>query len=378
MQLRDYQLPAVDFLAARRRAFVIAPAGSGKTVIGAAALQKLCCTPRRVRKVTWLANTIEQVDQAVASLKIFPCDGDVEIQVECVAAQPDTSDSDVIVMDEAHHAPARTWEPLVRNTPRTCCVWGLSATPWHDKDTERNKCVVALFESFYEIERYDIQDSGHLAEGRIVMWDLDEPGEFDEEIKDLAWPEIEKQMRRFKSWDPIAKEEMLQTVTQRVTWRFTQPFVFENPKRQAKIQALCSSEVKAGHSVLLLVATKTHGRELSRLTGGTFCHSGMGAKKRSTAIEGARSGDIKCLIATSLADEGLDIPRLSRLILACGGRSSTKLTQRVGRVLRPFDGKEFGLCHDFLDRGAALANAQAWARVRKYRELGYAIEGLNE
>ena len=40
MNLRPYQTRAVNFCIGRSRAFVIAPAGSGKTIIAAAALKQ--------------------------------------------------------------------------------------------------------------------------------------------------------------------------------------------------------------------------------------------------------------------------------------------------------------------------------------------------
>ena len=77
------------------------------------------------------------------------------------------------------------------------------------------------------------------------------------------------------------------------------------------------------------------------------------------------------LFSSSLADEGLDVPRASVLVLAAGGRSAGKLEQRAGRVLRPFEGKSAGVVHDFLDRGCLFGHAQARARTKVYEKLGY-------
>jgi hypothetical protein len=41
--------------------------------------------------------------------------------------------------------------------------------------------------------------------------------------------------------------------------------------------------------------------------------------------------------------------------------------------MRPDGSKEFGVVHDFLDRGAVFAFAQAIARVETYRKLGYQV-----
>jgi superfamily II DNA or RNA helicase len=59
--------------------------------------------------------------------------------------------------------------------------------------------------------------------------------------------------------------------------------------------------------------------------------------------------DHDIIIATSIFDLGVDIPRLKTLILAGGGKSTIKTVQRMGRVLRLFDGKGKAVIHDFAD-----------------------------
>lgn len=55
------------------------------------------------------------------------------------------------------------------------------------------------------------------------------------------------------------------------------------------------------------------------------------------------------LCHNSLADEGLNIPALDALILAGGGKSPTRLKQRIGRVLRLSPGKKEAFVVDFKD-----------------------------
>ena len=66
MLLRPYQLAAVQFLHPRRRGFIVAPAGSGKTCIAAEAASDYA---RTFDKVVWLANTREQCDQFLAAFE---------------------------------------------------------------------------------------------------------------------------------------------------------------------------------------------------------------------------------------------------------------------------------------------------------------------
>jgi superfamily II DNA or RNA helicase len=60
----------------------------------------------------------------------------------------------------------------------------------------------------------------------------------------------------------------------------------------------------------------------------------MTTKKRTQSIDDLRSNDVKCMIATTLADEGLDVPTLDSVIMAGGGASATRVNQRIGRTLR--------------------------------------------
>ena len=46
------------------------------------------------------------------------------------------------------------------------------------------------------------------------------------------------------------------------------------------------------------------------------------------------------MIATTLADEGLDIPTLDVALLAGGGASASRVNQRIGRTLRPDKGSD--------------------------------------
>jgi superfamily II DNA or RNA helicase len=127
--------------------------------------------------------------------------------------------------------------------------------------------------------------------------------------------------------------------------------------------------------VLILVNSKEHGYALAeKIPGAVVAHSKMGAKARRQAIEGFRDGSLHCLIATSLADEGLDVQRANVLILACGGRAAGKVEQRTGRVLRSFEGKAEGIIYDFWDVGFSLTRNQAKRRVEVYQALGYTID----
>lgn len=71
---------------------------------------------------------------------------------------------------------------------------------------------------------------------------------------------------------------------------------------------------------------------------------------RERKIQELRDGKEKVLFATyGLAKEGLDIPRLNRLILASPKRDKATIIQAVGRIERKFENKQSPICYDLVD-----------------------------
>jgi superfamily II DNA or RNA helicase len=365
LELRDYQSEAVEFLVPRKRAFVQAPAGSGKTLIAAHAISRVVKPGQRV---LWLGNTLEQVQQGIDAIQKTGGPEGVDFECCCVASQPDTQSFDVVLFDECHHLPAETWRALTEKVKPSCILWGMTATPWHPEE-ERNECVRDIFKEWFVVERKRVEESGHITKGKVYVHDLDEPGQFDREIDARVSVELINRCRRFPGVPKFEHER-------RIKYQITQEYIQANEARNHCAVSMAVRESDLGQSVLMLVFSIEHGERLALQISSTcaLVHSKLGKKKRATLIDEFRSGERKVLVATSLADEGLDVVIASRLILVAGGRSAGKLEQRVGRILRPAAGKEVGICHDFLDRGACFALAQANARFKVYQRLGYSPE----
>jgi superfamily II DNA or RNA helicase len=91
-------------------------------------------------------------------------------------------------------------------------------------------------------------------------------------------------------------------------------------------------------------------------------------KKRKGTIEALRTGELQVMIATSLADEGLDVRRLSRVLLAWPQRAKGGTTQRAGRLLRDFPKKPKLI--DFVDSKVDTLASRAADRKAVYRKMG--------
>ena len=370
VSLRPYQTRGVDWLARRKRGIVCAPAGSGKTLIAAGALEKVATAVPRDRKVLvgWTCFTIEQRDQALAALERFPRIAELcEVKVECYASGIDWSDRDVLIVDEAHHSPSDQLSKQILACPGA--RWGFTATPWGD-DPDRNKFLSEMFGGeCLTISREEV--AHNVAPVRIIMHDETDPG-----LQPLIDDEIEHTFnKRIRWWTLQKKEEWeLRAIC---TWQACITIgIVNNKERNAAAIRLAKDH--AADSTIILVNQIEHGKSLAKqIPGAKPCYSKMGSKSRRDTLEAFKAGDLKCLVATSLLEEGADLPRAAVLIVVSGGRSARKAEQTSGRIARIFPGKTHGICHDFSDARVhpCMAN-HAKRRMQTYRKLGYEISFL--
>jgi len=75
------------------------------------------------------------------------------------------------------------------------------------------------------------------------------------------------------------------------------------------------------------------------------------------------------LIASSIYDEGVDLPEVNVLIKASGGKSEVKTIQQVGRGLRPK--KEKLIVYDFNDMNSKFLSAHSKKRIKTYKQEGF-------
>ena len=138
MILRDYQRNAVDRVKAAldKRPILVAPTGSGKTVMAVALVQELGLP------TLWLAHRKELIDQAASHLQSlglwcgrimsgYPTEPLAPVQVASVQtlvrrAMPPAK---LIIIDESHHATAGSYSRVLENYPNAS-VAGLTATPF--------------------------------------------------------------------------------------------------------------------------------------------------------------------------------------------------------------------------------------------------------
>jgi len=362
---RRYQVPAVQALANTDLGHIVAKAGSGKTVMVALAIKMREVKEIRPLSVLWIAYTNELLDQGrkaceqaeLLGTQSFACmQGLTEIP----------TDIDIVVVDECHHIASPTSKDVMRSTlvkkdgrwARTCITWGMTATPERDSDDEDITKIIGP--CVYHVPEQAIKDAGGVLPARVVTVDYQQKG-LSERIHEATVAYTQYWMH----------DEQIK----RIAWRFALKLgVTENEKRDQFVSGLHSKFANT-ESCIVLVETVKQGKRIAELIpGAEVLYSGLGKKKRENILEGFRSGEVKAIVCTSLADEGLDCPIASVLILARVGRAKGRLEQRVGRVLRPYPGKQEGLIVDICDKTSKMLEVQHYRRTSLYKKWGFDVE----
>jgi len=149
--------------------------------------------------------------------------------------------------------------------------------------------------------------------------------------------------------------------------------IINNHLRNESILDLAYEMIEEDRQVLILVDRIKHAEILANI--GDFEYTTSKDKERKEKFDRFRSGELSVLICTTkLAGIGFDMPPLSALILAGGGKSTNKFVQSLGRVLRISEGKTDAKVIDFADNCKYLRD-HAIKRLKIYRnERQYKID----
>lgn len=124
-----------------------------------------------------------------------------------------------------------------------------------------------------------------------------------------------------------------------------------DPGRVDLIASVVSDGVECGRLALTLTNRKDGVRALvvrQKELGVAVRGATSETDARGAVISSFRAGRHRSLVATQLADEGLDVPALDLVVMASAGRHDGTAQQRLGRICRP-DGAEVPLYLDIVD-----------------------------
>lgn len=227
----------------------------------------------------------------------------------------------VMIVDEAHHTSADTWYQSLSKC--TNAYYRVALTGSIDrKDHLLWQRLQAIFnKTIIKISNETLINLGHSAKPKITMFPIVSPQGHDE------------------SDYMIARDAC----------------IVNNEYRNKLISQLTHKYYNEGKGVLILVNIIEHGDNIVELLNdmgipNAFIHGELPLDYREQQLDNMREGKLKVLIATTIADEGVDISGIDMLILGAGGKSLRQTLQRVGRALRKKKtGENVATIIDFVD-----------------------------
>jgi len=207
-----------------------------------------------------------------------------------------------LYFDETHHAAAQTCQDVLNASTQAYWRFGGSATPYRDGGDE------ILIQAMFGAKIVDISASYLIKKDYLV--------------------------KPYIFFVPIDSKVEFHTYA-----KIYKHCISANDELNDHVADLSKFLSSVGLSNLILVQHYPQGNYIkARLSKDVeFVTGKMTSTKRSKSIADLRGGLTDAMVATSLADEGLDIPSLFAAIMAGGGASISRVNQRIGRTLRKSD-----------------------------------------
>lgn len=350
LELRDYQREGVDRLCGHTQGLITYPCGGGKTSTG---IGIIAATLQRSLVIVHTDDLLEQWLEAVRER--LQSEAGVVRGGKPVNWQPITiasvhklrrmlDDEDtlaelrrfgLLIVDEAHHAPAETFTHAIRHVPAYYRL-GLTATP------EREDGLTKLVEWTF----------GDTLSSRTVP----------ELVRD-GWLTLPKgyAVRTGLAYEyKGGRDDKKSEATARA--------VLGNKGRNALVAKYAHREFNAGKVVLVLTSRLAHLPKLQKALADrgveALTLSGKSKRKdRLATLDRMRTGEPLVVIAMPIFDEGVDVPALGALLLAFPERAKGRTVQRVGRLMRPFRGAT-PVLYDFVDDEVELLQGR-WDERRR-------------
>ena len=338
LELKEHQKQALDSLETMRSnhetiALLYHATGTGKTVTAVSDAKRMG------GRTLFLAHTVELVEQAANTFRELWKSVNVGKYVDTIK-QPNAhvvcgsiqsvalnldrfkdNDFDYLIIDEAHHASADTYQKVLAYFKPKFTL-GLTATPERADD----KNILDIFKN--TAHKLDIQTAveiGELVPVRCIRIHTNV------DLTKVRFNSVQYNIRDLES----------------------KIFV---PERNTLIADTFMEYCSEKRTVIFCASVK-HAEEIAKM----ICERGANAQavsgsmkpsERKEYIAKFRKGEIKALCACDLLNEGWDCPETEVLFMARPTMSKVLYTQQLGRGMRLADGKESLIVFDFVDNAS--------------------------
>jgi len=344
--LFDYQRDAVDAWLSAGRGVISLPPRAGKTRIAVAAVASLGLPALYVVPGIGLAKQTVGVFRSHGLTAAEATGGrqSAKRQREIARAQvwvstPQTAASlpgiggrQVLILDEFHHAAAKTWQAVSQAAGGAWWRLGLTGTHYR-ADGRGLEMTGVLARAVYQRSVADMVGLGRLVPARIAML----------------------------------------RITGSVGGRGHEVYsagVVDHEERNRALTMAANALTRRGRRVLVLTKEVRHAEALAARIPGSRQVDGRNNEAVDQALTDLARRKCLAVVGTSVIGEGRDVPACDALIYAAGGRSPVKVKQDYFRALTASAGKTEAIIVDAADCQHETLTRHAAERLRLYRSEG--------
>lgn len=274
---------------------------------------------------------------------------------------------EVLILDETHHASADGWYKIAMFSGAKR-RFGLSGTPLKDVELSDLRMTGATGRIVYEVPPSVLMDEGVVARPHICMV----------MSENASGPAL-----------PVGHGIRMQRGT---IVKFTKPLpyadayqkgIVENDHHNSAVVRAMAWLVDHGKQTLVLCRKKEHFLDLKariEATGVEFLAvwGDTDMRERNRAKKLLDSRGIKVVLASTIWDEGEDVPGIEAVVFAEGVKVSTNALQRVGRGMRKKrSGDNVAWIVDFVPTNHTRLMEHALLRCQAYEGEGYEVTLLD-
>ena len=363
LELRPYQVEALAaWESASRRGVIVLATGSGKTVVGARAIadvaeRTLILVPTIDLLKQWERALQDAIGAGPDHVKLgFPGD-DGSTQLRLLPWEPTdilistysgaTRHLDqlhhfgLLIFDEAHHLPAPIFKTIAEHASAPYRL-GLTATPSRYDGAERDLLTLIGPVVFQ-------RDAGELSKHYLaphsisrVLVDL-EPDE--RVLYERGWQQYINYVRKARLRMPQGYSQLIKRAGRDGAAKKALEGHREARETalSARAKVAAVKRILDGHPderALVFCQHVALARRIGERLGLPVITHETPRAARALALDAFRDGEAPVLVATSILDEGVDVPDASVGIVVSGTAQARQFVQRLGRIMRPAPGKE--------------------------------------
>ncbi len=346
--LRDYQIESIQKWKENNYRGVIAlPTGAGKTIIGIKAIEEtkvptLIVTFTREQMLQW-RETIMKFSSIRPEVGLYYSDKKEIKQITLSTYQTafrhvnELCDKfDLLIIDEAHHLPADKFREVALGILATKRL-ALSATPYRE-DGRHEELFKLMGGVVYYKPVDELIKNGYLAPYDIlqikVLLTAEERKKY---ITLLNKYRVLSKNRKLKELIVLAKNGDNNAIEALRVYNEIKKVVNFAQNKMLKIEEILNKE--KGKKILIFTQYVDQAEEIARRFNTLLISGKMSKNERKRVLDTFKFMKSGILTLTTVGDEGLDIPDASVGIIVTGTSSRRQFIQRLGRILRPVNGK---------------------------------------